>query len=144
MLPCLLLATPADPSPPHVYIESVTVTPSHLSTALFHAAIQRTGTLDSINATTHAWHNPTNRQAVSILYSPLTPTEWCTWLPTVTEPEVVRAMQSLDILTIGNFFADGRGRDWDDLVANKPEPDVRSESCWVRSCWNPRKLCPSP
>lgn len=109
------------PSPPHLHIEKVPLAPAHLASALFQLTHRLSGSLDSINATAHAWRNLLKRQALTILYSPITPIEWCYWLPTLVSPDIVTTLHSLGVDTIDSF-KDGRGITWDELPLPDPPP----------------------
>lgn len=52
---------------PHLHIEKVAVAPSDLPSSLFRPPDRRTGILDSINSTVHAWWDLVKRQDCDIL-----------------------------------------------------------------------------
>lgn len=109
---------------PHIRIERLTADPLPLPALLFQHADRRTGVLDSINSTSHAWHQLLQMQAGALLYSPATPLEWCQWLPSCRDKGVIAALNTLGLHKAGDLFLDCTAKTWSDIDTDNNTPTL--------------------
>lgn len=100
---------------PHICIEATIADPLPLPALMFQDTDHRTGILDSINSTRHAWHYRLNLQAGALLYLPAMPLDWAYWLPPCRDSGVTRALRSLKIQTVGDLFLNGVVKRWEEV-----------------------------
>lgn len=88
-------------------MERLFADPLPLPATVFRPVDRRTGVLDSIAATNHAWYSLLQARRCALLYSPSMPIECALWIAPGREKGVVQALSKLHIKMAGDLFADG-------------------------------------